>query len=86
MDASPSRRLVDLVHAFNGIVVEQFERGVENFFTASILLWRLLKLNLKIWDIHASHSLRKKKSLCDNNLGKPVGHSWSQQLVQKEEA
>ena len=29
MDAPPIPRLVDLVHAFNGVVVEQFKKRVE---------------------------------------------------------
>ena len=48
MDAPPIPRLVDLVHAFNGVVVEQFKKRVEKLLSDSILLWRLLKLLFKI--------------------------------------
>ena len=48
MDAPPIPRLVDLVHAFNGVVVEQFKRRVEKLLSDSIPLWRLLKLLFKI--------------------------------------
>ena len=47
MDAPPIPRLVDLVHAFNGVVVEQFKKRVEEL-SDSIPLWRLLKLLFKI--------------------------------------
>ena len=33
--------LVDLVHAFKGVVVEQFKKRVEKLPSDSILLWRL---------------------------------------------
>ena len=46
--APPVPRLVNLVHAFNGVVVEQFKKSVEKLFDDSILLWRLLKLLFKI--------------------------------------
>ena len=48
MDAPPIHRLVDLVHAFNGVVVEQFKKRLEKLRSDSILLWRLLKLLFKI--------------------------------------
>ena len=48
MDAPPIPRLVDLVHAFNGVVVEQFKKKLEKLLSDSILLWRLLKLLFKI--------------------------------------
>ena len=48
MDAPPIPRLVDLVHAFNGVVVEQFKKRVERLLSDSIPLWRLLKLLFKI--------------------------------------
>ena len=48
MDAPPILSLVDRVHAFNGVVVEQFEKRVENILSDSIRLWRLLKLLIKI--------------------------------------
>ena len=32
-------RLVDLVHALKGVVVEQFEKRVEKLLSDSILLW-----------------------------------------------
>ena len=48
MDAPPIARLVDLVHAFNGAVVEQFKKRVEKLLSDSIFLWRLLNLLLKI--------------------------------------
>ena len=48
MDAPPIPRLVDLVHAFNGVVVEQFKKKVEKLLSDSIPLWRLLKLLFKI--------------------------------------
>ena len=48
MDAPPIPRLVDLVHAFNRVVVEQFEKRVEKLPSDSIPLWRLLKLLFKI--------------------------------------
>ena len=44
MDAPPIPRLVDLVHAFIGVVVEQFKKRLEKLLSDSILLWRLLKL------------------------------------------
>ena len=47
VDAPPIPRLVDLVHAFNGVVVEQFKERVEKLLSDSILLWRLLKLLFK---------------------------------------
>ena len=42
------RRLVDLVHEFKGVVVEQFKKRLEKLLSDSILLWRLLKLLFKI--------------------------------------
>ena len=48
MDTPPIPRLMDLVHAFNGIAVEQFKERFEKLFSDSILLWRLLKLLFKI--------------------------------------
>ena len=48
MDAPPIPRLVDLLHAFNGVVVEQFRKRVEKLLSDSIPLWRLLKLLFKI--------------------------------------
>ena len=48
MDAPPIPRLVDLVHAFNGVVVEQFKKRLEKLRSDSILLWRLLKLLFEI--------------------------------------
>ena len=48
MDAPPIPRLVDLVHAFNGVVVEQFKKKVEKLLSDSIPLWRLLKLLFEI--------------------------------------
>ena len=48
MDAPPIPRLVDLVHVFKGVVVEQFKKEIkkrlEKLLSDSILLWRLLKL------------------------------------------
>ena len=40
-------RLVDLVHVFKGVVVEQFKKRLEKLFSDSILFWRLLKLLFK---------------------------------------
>ena len=48
MDAPPIPRLVDLVHVFKGLVVEQFKKRLEKLLSDSILLWRLLKLLFKI--------------------------------------
>ena len=48
MDAPPIPHLMDLVHAFNGVVVEQFKKRVGKLLSDSILLWRLLKLLFKI--------------------------------------
>ena len=48
MAASPIPRLVDLVHAFKGVLVEQFKKRLEKLLSNSILLWRLLKLLFKI--------------------------------------
>ena len=48
VDAPPIPRLVDLVHAFNGVVVDQFKKRVEKLLSDSIPLWRLLKLLFKI--------------------------------------
>ena len=48
MDAPPIPRLVDLVHVFKGVVVEQFKKRLEKLLSDSILLWRLLKLIFKI--------------------------------------
>ena len=48
MDAPPIPRLVDLVHAFKGVVVEQFKKRLEKLLSDSILLRRLLKLLFKI--------------------------------------
>ena len=59
MDAPPIPRLVDLVHAFNGVVVEQFKKRVEKLLSDSIPLWRLLKLLFKI--LHFLSSLREFK-------------------------
>ena len=47
MDAPPIPRLVDLVHAFNGVVVEQFKKIVEKLLSDSVPLWRLLELLFK---------------------------------------
>ena len=44
MDAPPTPCLVDLVHAFKGVVLEQFKKRLEELLSDSILLWRLLKL------------------------------------------
>ena len=46
-DAPLFPRLVDLVHAFNGVNMEQFKRRVEKLLNESILLCRLLKLHFK---------------------------------------
>ena len=47
--APPVAHLVDLVLAFNVVVVvEQFKKRVEKILSDSILLWRLLKLLFKI--------------------------------------
>ena len=43
-----SPRLVDLVHAFEGVVVEQFKKRLEKLLSHSTLLWRLLKLLFKV--------------------------------------
>ena len=51
MDAQPIPRLVDLVHVFTGVVVEQCEKRPEKLLSDSILLWRLLKLLFKIRQI-----------------------------------
>ena len=48
MDAPPIPRLVDLVHVFKGVVVEQFKKRLEKLLSNSIPLWRLLKLLFKI--------------------------------------
>ena len=48
MDAPPIPRLVDLVDAFKGVVMEQFKRRLKKLLSDSILLWRLLKLLFKI--------------------------------------
>ena len=48
MDAPPIPRLMDLVHVFKGVVVEQFKKRVEKLLSDSIPLWRLLKLLFKI--------------------------------------
>ena len=40
--------LVDLVHAFNGVVLKLFEKWLEKLCSDSILLWLLLKLLFKI--------------------------------------
>ena len=48
MDAPPIPRLVDLVHVFKGVVVEQYKKRLEKLLSDSILLWRLLKLLFKI--------------------------------------
>ena len=48
MDAPRIPRLVDLVHAFEGVVVEQFKKSLEKLLSDSILLLRLLKLLFKI--------------------------------------
>ena len=48
MDAPPIPRLVDLVHVFKGVVVEQFTKRLEKLLSDSILLWQLLKLLFKI--------------------------------------
>ena len=48
MDAPPIPRLVDLVHVFKGVLVEQFKKRLEEILSDSILLWRLLKLLFKI--------------------------------------
>ena len=47
MDAPPIPRLVDLVHAFKGVVVEQFKKSRKPPQSFD-LLWRLLKLLFKI--------------------------------------
>ena len=48
MDTPLIPLLVDLVHAFKGVVVEQSEKRLEKLLSDSILLWRLLKLLFKI--------------------------------------
>ena len=48
VDAPPIPHLVNLLHAFDGIVAEQFKKRVEKVLSDSILLWRLLKLLFKI--------------------------------------
>ena len=42
VDAPPIPRLVDLVHVFKGVVVEQFKKRLEKLLSDSIPLWRLL--------------------------------------------
>ena len=61
MDAPPIPRLVDLVHAFNGVVVEQFRKRVEKLLSDSIPLWRLLKLLFKI--LHYCSPFRRVNAL-----------------------
>ena len=48
VDAPPILRLMDVVHLFNGVVVEQFKKRSEKLLSDLILLWRLLKLPCKI--------------------------------------
>ena len=60
MDAPPIPRLVDLVHAFNGVVVEHFKKRVEKLFSDSIPLWRLLKLLFKILHSRKRQPVEKK--------------------------
>ena len=62
MDAPPIPRLVDLVHAFNGVVVEQFKKRLEKFFSDSILLWRLSKLLFKILQWAPKNSMRGRNT------------------------
>ena len=61
VDAPPIPCLVDLVHALNGVVVEQFKKKLEKLFSDSILLWRLLRLLFKIvqnnWKFFSSSHL-----------------------------
>ena len=51
MDAPPIPRLVDLVHVFKGVVVEQCEKRAEELLSDSFLLRRLLRLLFKILQI-----------------------------------
>ena len=44
----PTPCLVDLLHPLNGVLVEQFEKGVENLLKDLIFHMRLLKLHFKI--------------------------------------
>ena len=57
MDAPPIPRLVDLVQAFEGVVVEQFKKGLEKLFSDSIILWRLLKLLFKILHLSCLYTM-----------------------------
>ena len=61
MDAPPIPCFVDLVHAFKGVVVEQFKKRLEKLLSDSILLWRLLKLLFK--NLHIGQ-LRTGNCLC----------------------
>ena len=63
MDAPPIPRLVDLVHVFKGVVVEQFKKTLEKLLSDSILLWRLLKLLFKILHYCALRSRYFQKAI-----------------------
>ena len=66
VDVLPIPRLVDLVHAPNGIVVEQFKKRLEKLLTVCIFLSRLVKLPFKILQIlNASNSVDLSGSLED---------------------
>ena len=67
MDAPPIPRLVDLVHAFKGVVVEQYKKRLEKLLSDSILLWRLLKLLFKI--LHSSVMSASRQN--ESKSGKP---------------
>ena len=58
----PIPRLVDLVHAFNGVVVEHFRKRVEKHLSDSILLWRLLKLLFKILQCYSYPTLKRPET------------------------
>ena len=47
MDAPPIPRLVDRVHVFNGVVVEQFKKSLEKLPSDSIRLLRVVKATLQ---------------------------------------
>ena len=75
MDAPPIPRLVDLVHVFKGVVVEQFKKRLEKLLSDSILLWRLLKLLFKIlhintWPFIVLENLDFIDQLCTKRTGK----------------
>ena len=77
MDAPPISRLVDLVHAFNGVVVEQFEKRVEKLLSNSSSLivkatFQIVKATFPNSTLVKFENLRSVISRCNQDRPFPI--------------